>query len=75
MASAAPSEIRGDFATFAAAFSAYGQAFAKAGLQPGKVPSAAQIVQLGAAAKAFSSAKLAAAEQHLSAWAQKNCHG
>ena len=75
MASAAPSEICGDFQTFATAFSAYGQAFAKAGLQPGKVPSAAQIIQLGAAAKAFNSAKLTAAEQHLSAWAHKNCSG
>jgi hypothetical protein len=30
---------------------------------------------MAAAAKAFSAPKLQAAEQHLSAWAQKNCGG
>jgi hypothetical protein len=73
LASAAPSEIRGDFQTFATAFAAYAQALAKAGFKPGKVPTAAQIAAMTTAAKSFSTPKLAAAEQHLSAWAQQNC--
>ena len=75
MAAAAPSEIRGDFETFATAFNGYVQALVKAGFSPGKTPTAAQIAQLSAAAKTFSTAKLSAAEQHLSAWTQKNCGG
>ncbi|MGZ4409357.1 MAG: hypothetical protein ACXVY6_11280 [Gaiellaceae bacterium] len=75
LASAAPAEIRGDFETFASAFTAYVQAFAKVGLKPGKAPTAAQLAQMGTAAKALSTPKLQAAEQHLSAWAQKNCGG
>jgi hypothetical protein len=73
LASAAPAEIRGDFETFAGAFSAYAQALTKAGLQAGKTPSAAQVAALATAAKSFSAPKLQAAEQHLSTWAQKNC--
>lgn len=75
LANAAPSDIRGDFQTFASAFSAYGNALVKAGLKPGVAPTAAQLAQLAAAAKGLSSAKLQAAEQHLSAWAQANCGG
>ncbi len=75
LASAAPAEIRDDFETFASAYTAYTQAFAKAGLKPGEVPTAAQLVKMATAAKALSSPKLQAAEQHLSAWAQKNCGG
>ena len=73
VANAAPAEIRGDFQTFASAFTSYASALSKAGLKPGKVPTAAQVAALTAAAKSFSEPKLAAAEQHLSAWAQKNC--
>lgn len=73
LASAAPSEIRGDFETFASAFTAYAQALSKAGLKPGKTPTAAQIAALTAAAKSFSTPKLQAAERHLAAWGQKNC--
>jgi len=75
LASAAPEEIRGDFETFASAFTAYIQAFEKVGLKAGKVPSAAQLAQMATAAKALSTPKLQAAEQHLSAWSQKNCGG
>jgi hypothetical protein len=75
MAAAAPSEIRGDFQTIAGAFSVYVQALAKAGFKPGTVPSAAQLAQIQAATKAFSTSKLKAAEQHLSAWSRKNCGG
>ena len=73
MAAAAPSEIRGDFETLASAFNAYAQAFAKAGIKAGQTPTAAQLAQMQAAAKAFSTPKLRAAEQHLSVWGRKNC--
>jgi hypothetical protein len=69
----APAEIRGDFETFAAAFSGYAKALGNAGIKPGKTPTAAQIAALTAAAKSFSTPKLQAAEQHLAAWGQKNC--
>jgi hypothetical protein len=76
LASAAPGEIRGDFKVLSDAFSTYVAVIQKTGgLKPGKVPSAAQVAQLTKAAQAFSSAKLQQAEQHLSAWAQKNCQG
>jgi len=39
----------------------------------GQAPSAADLAKLQKAAKAFSAPKVRAAEQHLSAWAQKNC--
>jgi hypothetical protein len=75
LASSAPAEIRSDFETFAGAFSAYAQALTKAGLKAGKTPSAAQVAVLASAARSFSTPKLQAAEQHLSAWAQKSCAG
>lgn len=73
MAAAVPSEIRGDFQTFASAFNEFAQTWAKVGVKAGKVPTPAQLAQMEMAAKVFSSAKLQAAEQHLSAWSQKNC--
>jgi hypothetical protein len=73
LASAAPSEIRGDFETFATAFAAYAKVLTKAGLQAGKTPTAKQLAVLASASKSFSAPKLQAAEQHLSTWAQKNC--
>ncbi len=75
MASAAPSEIRGDFQTFATAFNDYAQALDKAGYKPGSVPNATQMMAMGKAVKKLSSANLQMAEQHLAAWAQKNCSG
>jgi hypothetical protein len=72
-ANSAPSEVRGDFQTLADALDTYVHALLKAGIKPGKIPTQAQIAQIQAAAKAFSTQKLQAAEQHLSAWAQKNC--
>jgi hypothetical protein len=75
MADAAPSEIRGDFKTFATAFNAYAQALDKAGYKPGTVPNAGQLVQMMKAVKAFSAPQLQTAEQHMTAWAQKNCSG
>ena len=75
LANAAPSEIRGDFATFASAFVAYAKALDKAGFKPGKTPTASQIAAITQATKSFSTTKLQAAEQHLSAWGKKNCGG
>lgn len=75
MTQAAPSEIRGDFQTFATAFHTYFQAIAKLKLKAGIVPTAAQIAELTNATKSLNTVKLQAAEQHLSAWAQKNCGG
>jgi hypothetical protein len=72
-ANSAPSEVRGDFQTLADALDTYVHALLKAGIKPGKIPTQAQIAQIQAAAKAFSTSKLRAAEQHLAAWAQKNC--
>jgi hypothetical protein len=72
-ANSAPSGVRGDFQTLADALDSYVHALLKAGIKPGKVPTQAQIAQIQAAAKAFSTPKLQAAEQHLTAWAQKNC--
>ena len=72
-ANSAPSEVRGDFQTLADALDTYVHALLKAGIKPGKIPTQAQIAQIQAAAKAFSTQKLQAAEKHLSAWAQKNC--
>src|SRR5438132_9669318 len=62
LANAAPAEIRGDFETFAGAFSAYAQALTKAGLKAGKVPTAAQMAVLATAAKSFNAPKLQVAE-------------
>ncbi len=74
-ANAAPSEVRGDFQTFATAFSSYMQALQSSGYKLGSTtpPTAAQLAALTRAAKAFSTTKLTQAEQHLSAWAQANC--
>ena len=75
MAAAAPSDIRADFQTLATAFNKFVQAYTKAGLKPGRTPTASQLSQIQAASTTFSTPKLRTAEQHLSAWAQKNCSG
>jgi hypothetical protein len=75
LADASPSAIHGDFETLASAFAASASAFQKANLTPGKTPSATQVAELEAAGKAFSAPKVAAAEQHLEAWAATNCAG
>lgn len=77
LATAAPAAIRGDFQTFATAFSGYLSALEKAGYKPGSTattpPSAAQMAALVSAAKVFNTAKLKAAETHLQTWAAQNC--
>ena len=73
LAAAAPSEIKGDFQTFADAFANFAKVYGSNGFKPGTAPTAAQIAKLTAAAKSLSTPKLQAAEQHLSAWASTNC--
>jgi hypothetical protein len=75
MANAAPSAIRGDFKTFAEAYSQFVDTLEKSGYQIGSatVPSAAQLAALTTAAKKLSAPKVKQAEQNLSAWGQKNC--
>jgi hypothetical protein len=72
-ASAAPSEIRGDFEVYAKMMSSYASIVAKTHLKPGKVPSAADLAALQKASKAFSSPELAKASAHLTAWAKQHC--
>ncbi len=77
LAQAAPSDIKGDFQTFAAAFAGFQHALQSSGYKLGSKtpPTAAQAAAFALAAKAFSSPKLKQAEQHLSAWAHQNCSG
>lgn len=73
LAAAAPSEIKGDFQTFADAFANFAKAYGSTDFKPGAAPTPAQIAKLTAAAKSLSTPKLQAAEQHLSQWASTNC--
>jgi hypothetical protein len=77
LAKAAPSDIRSDFQTLAAAFSGFVHALQKAGYKPGSTtpPSAAQVAELAKAAKSFDTPRLRQAEQHLNAWTRQNCKG
>jgi hypothetical protein len=75
LAGEAPSAIRADFETIATAFQNYANAVQKAGYAPGKVPTASQIAALALASKSFSAPNLKNAEEHLTSWASKNCHG
>ena len=73
LADAAPAEIRSDLRTFADAFQSFAKTYSSVKITMGQAPSAADLAKLQTAAKAFSAPKVRAAEQHLSAWAQKNC--
>jgi hypothetical protein len=77
LAKAAPSDISGDFQTFAAAFSGFVHALQNAGYKLGSKtpPTAAQAAAFAKAAKSFNTPKLKQAEQHLSAWEHQNCKG
>jgi hypothetical protein len=77
LANAAPSDIKGDFQTFAAAFTGFEHAIQSSGYKLGSKtpPTAAQAAAFARAAKAFNTPKLRQAEQHLTAWAHKNCGG
>jgi len=77
LAQAAPSAIRGDFQTFATAFSGFLHTLQSAGYKLGSKtpPTAAQVAAFTKAARSFDTPKLRQAEQHLSAWARQNCKG
>jgi len=77
LAQAAPSDIKGDFQTFAAAFSGFIHTLQSSGYKLGSKtpPTAAQAAAFEKAAKSFDTPKLKQAEQHLSAWAHQNCKG
>ena len=77
LAKAAPSDISGDFQTFATAFSGFLHALQSSGYKLGSTtpPTAAQAAAFATAAKTFDTPKLKHAEQHLSAWAHQNCKG
>ena len=77
LAKAAPSDISGDFQTFATAFTGFLHALQSSGYKLGSKtpPTAAQAAALATAAKSFDTPKLKQAEQHLSAWARQNCSG
>ena len=75
LADAAPSDIKGDLQTIAAAFSDYLQAVQDSGYTFGSTtpPTQAQIAALVSAARVFNTAKLTAAEQRLAHWEKQNC--
>jgi hypothetical protein len=77
LAKAAPSEISGDFQTFAAAFAGFLHALQNAGYKLGSKtpPTAAQAAAFAAAVKSFDTTKVKQAEQHLTAWGRQNCKG
>ena len=63
------------FFSFAAAFSSFAKTYSGIKITAGQAPSAEELAKLQSAAAAFSAPKVRAAEQHLSAWSQKNCGG
>lgn len=77
LANAAPSDIKGDFQTVAAAFSSFIHALQSSGYKLGSKtpPTAAQTAAFAKAAKSFDTPKLKQAEQHLNAWTRQNCKG
>jgi hypothetical protein len=77
LANAAPSDIKGDFQTFATAFSGFLHTIQSSGYKIGSKtpPTAAQLAQLSKAAKSFNTPQLRQAEQHLTAWGKQNCKG
>ena len=44
-------------------------------MRPARSPTASQIAALALASKSFSAPNLKNAEEHLTSWASKNCHG
>ncbi len=74
-ASAAPSAIRGDIETLAAAFSTYASKLKASGFKPGSTPTATQLAGLAAVLQSFSTPKVRTAAQNIETWAKKNCKG
>jgi hypothetical protein len=73
LANAAPSAIRSDLQTVAAAFASFASALKKSGYAFGKTPTATQTAALESAVAVFETPKLKAADAALQAWSVKNC--
>jgi ABC-type Zn uptake system ZnuABC Zn-binding protein ZnuA len=73
LADAAPSDIKGDFKTFADAFENFAKAYGDVKLKPGATPSAEQIAKLATLSQSLNTPKLQKAMQHLSAWGSSHC--
>jgi len=71
LAKSAPEEVRGDFKVIADAFHKIADALKGVDL---KNPSPDALAKLQKLQKEIDQVKLQAAEQHISAWAAKNCH-
>ena len=69
----APGEIKADLQIMADAFIKYADVLGDVDLKSGETPSAADLAKLQEAAQSIDTAKVTAASQRLSAWAQKNC--
>jgi hypothetical protein len=68
-----PADIRPDFETIASAYSKVAGALKGVDLSSGKTPSASVLAKLAALSTQIGLGKLAKAEQHIAAWASKNC--
>jgi hypothetical protein len=77
LAKAAPSDIQGDFQTFASAFSGFIHTLQASGYKLGSKtpPTPAQAAAFAKAAKSFDTPKPKQAETNLSSWAKQNCTG
>jgi O6-methylguanine-DNA--protein-cysteine methyltransferase len=71
LADKAPDEIKADLRVFGDAMQKYADALGD--IKPGKTPTPDQIAALQKLQSELDPAKLQAAAQHISAWAQKNC--
>jgi hypothetical protein len=70
----APSDIKADLQVIADDFSKIADALKGVDLSSGKTPDAAALAKIAALQGSLDQQKLATAEQHISAWATKNCH-
>jgi hypothetical protein len=68
-----PADIRPDFQVLAQYLTKIADALG--GLKLGSTPNAATLAKLQKLSTEIDQAKLTAASAHISAWAQKNCHG
>ncbi|HET7137325.1 MAG TPA: hypothetical protein VFI04_03135 [Gaiellaceae bacterium] len=75
LADAAPDAIKGDFKTFADAFSDFAKVYADSGFKAGTAPTAEQLAKLTDASRKLSTPKVAAAMRHLETWGQTHCRG
>jgi hypothetical protein len=74
LADKAPSEIKADFRVIANAYEKIAAALKGVDLKSGKAPDPAALAKLQQLGAQLNNTKLAAAGQHIAAWATKNCH-